>query len=85
MTEKEEKSIQIFKSRLVPESKVLSEEETQKVLEKYNISKKQLPRMLSSDAMAKHLEAKSGDVIEITRDSKTAGLSKFYRLVVGGV
>ena len=79
----EEENIPIFKSRLVPECKVLSEEETKALLEKYNITKQQLPRMLGSDPVAKALQATSGDVVEIVRKGKTAGLSNFYRLVVG--
>ena len=80
----EEKPIDIFKSRLVPNSKILSEEETKKLLEQYNISKQQLPRILLGDPVSKMLKAKIGDVIEFTRTSRTAGLSKFYRVVMGG-
>jgi len=79
----DEIQINIFKSRLVPECRILSEDETIAFLEKFNISKQQLPRIHASDPVAKALEANSGDVMKITRKSKTAGLSNFYRLVVG--
>ena len=49
----------------------------------YNISKIQLPRILSNDPISKTLKAKSGDVIEFERKTRTAGLSKYYRVVVG--
>ena len=82
--EKEEKPIPIFKSSLVPKSRVLKPEEETKLLEKYNISKPQLPRILANDPVVKALDAKKGNIIEFSRDSKTAGYSKFYRLVAGG-
>ncbi len=81
----EEKPIDIFKSRLVPDCKIMSPEEEKKLLEKYNITKQQLPRIRLTDPVAKALDAKLGNIIEFTRTSKTAGLSKFYRVVVGGI
>ncbi len=82
---KEEKPIDIFKSKLVPECRVLSEDEQREFMEKYNISKRQLPLILPSDPVVKALEAKVGDIIEFTRKNKIAGLSKYYRVVVGGI
>lgn len=81
----EEKAIDLFKSNLVPVSKILSEEDAKELLEKYNVSKQQLPRILAIDPVCKALNVKSGDIIEFTRKSKTAGLSKYYRVVVGGL
>jgi len=80
----EEKEINIFKNRLVPKCRILKDEEVNELLKKYNISKQQLPRILVSDPMAKAMDAKIGDVLEIERVSKTAGLSKFYRVVSVG-
>ena len=82
--EKEKPLYNIFKNKLVPQAKILSEEETTKILEKYNITKIQLPRILLTDALTKEIEAKAGDVIEFERKTRTAGLSKYYRIVVGG-
>lgn len=82
--EPEEITIDIFKSKYVPKSRILNEEETKALLEKYNITKQQLPRILAADPVAKALKAKSGDVIEFERTNKSAGLSKYYRVVVGG-
>ena len=81
----EESTIDIFKSKLVPVSKILSEKDAKELLEKYNVSKQQLPRIQMADPVCKSLNAKFGDIIEFTRKSKTAGLAKFYRLVVGGI
>jgi DNA-directed RNA polymerase I, II, and III subunit RPABC1 len=80
----EEAKIDIFKSRLVPKSKILNEEEKKALLEKYNISFSQLPKILHSDSVSKALNVKAGDVIEFERKTKLGGQSKYYRIVVGG-
>ena len=67
---------------LVPEHRILSEEEKKALLDKYKISLNQLPMILSSDPMVKQIGAKVGDVIEIKRKSPTAGEALYYRLVV---
>lgn len=77
-----EREINILKSELVPEHAVLSEDEKQKLLEQYNITVKQLPKIFSSDPVVKTLKAKIGDVLKIIRKSVTAGTSVYYRVVV---
>ncbi len=72
----------VLKHRFVPEHVVLSEEEKKKLLEKYNISEKQLPKILAKDPVVKALGAKPGDVIKIIRSSPVAGKVVYYRLVV---
>jgi len=67
---------------LVPKHEVMSEEEVKDLLEKLNITKEQLPKILESDPMVKLIGAKVGDVIKITRKSHTAGETIYYRLVV---
>lgn len=67
---------------LVPKHIKLKPEEAEKVLEEFNISIKQLPNILSKDAVVKLLGAKPGDVIKIIRKSPTAGEFTFYRVVV---
>jgi len=69
---------------LAPEHIKLTKEEKDKVLAKYNISIKQLPRILESDPAIKNLEAKQGEVIMIKRNSQTAKESIFYRVVING-
>jgi len=80
----EEAKIDIFKSKFVPKSRILNDEEKKALLEKYNISLVQLPKVLHSDSVSKELKAKAGDIIEFERKTKTAGKSKYYRIVVGG-
>jgi DNA-directed RNA polymerase subunit H len=72
----------ISKHALVPEHEILSEEELNALLEKYNITKGQMPKIFISDPVVKKIKANLGDVVKITRSSKTAGVSVFYRVVV---
>jgi len=60
----------------------MKEEEVKKLLERYGITKKQLPKILTTDPVVKALGAKVGDVIEIERKSPVAGVTKYYRVVV---
>ena len=69
---------------LVPEYKKLTPEEKEKVLEEYNISVKELPKILKADPSVAHLDVDAGDVIEISRKSPTAGEAKYYRVVIRG-
>ncbi len=69
---------------LVPEHKKLSEENKNKLLEKMNLSLRQLPQILQVDPAIQHLEAEPGDVIQIIRKSETVGESVYYRVVVHG-
>lgn len=78
---KKKTNINVLEHHLVPKMKVLGENEKSKVLKKYGISEKELPRMLSDDAAAQVLGAKAGDVVEIKREDPT-GASSYYRLVV---
>ncbi len=80
--EEVEEGIDIFIHELVPKHRVLSEEEKEEVLKRYNAKLMDLPRILVSDPVVRRLGAKPGDVIEIIRKSPTAGESKYYRVVV---
>lgn len=78
----EKETIDIFKHKYVPKYAVLKEEEIQELLMKYNISSKQLPKMLSNDPVAKLLGAKPGNILKIVRKSPTTGDSITYRVIV---
>ena len=67
---------------LVPKHEKLNEEDSKKILERYNISKLQLPKISKKDSAIKELEINPGNIIKITRNSATAGKSVFYRLVI---
>lgn len=74
----------ITRHTLVPKHELLSEKEKEELLKKYGVTLKQLPRILLSDPAIRHLNAKVGDVIKITRKSPTAGTSIYYRVVKKG-
>ena len=74
--------IEITKHESVPQHVRLTEEQTEDFLKKFNISKKQLPRILKEDPVVEKLDAKKGDVIKIFRKSPTIGKSEFYRVVI---
>ena len=68
---------------LVPKhEKIINEKEKKELLEKYQITVKELPKIMKKDPMVKELGAKPGDVIRIIRKSETAGEAIFYRCVV---
>ncbi|MBI4155495.1 DNA-directed RNA polymerase subunit H [Candidatus Woesearchaeota archaeon] len=66
----------------VPKHVLLSEEEVKVLLEKYNISKKQLPSIIVNDPALRKLNPKIGDVVKIIRKSPTAAQGVYYRVVV---
>lgn len=71
--------LDIAKHVLIPKHSKLSEKEKKDLFEKYNISTKELPKIMSDDPAIAHLDAKPGDIIKIIRDSPTMGKSVFYR------
>lgn len=76
------KKLKVDKHILIPKHIKLNEKEKQKLLEQYNISPKELPRIPKTDAAIASLNAKPGDVIKIIRKSPTADEAVFYRVVV---
>ncbi|MGB9703197.1 MAG: DNA-directed RNA polymerase subunit RpoH/Rpb5 C-terminal domain-containing protein [Candidatus Micrarchaeia archaeon] len=67
---------------LVPKFRILKSEEVDKLLKKYKITKKQLPKILKTDAMLKGYNVKIGDVIEIEREEENGIKYFYYRVVV---
>ena len=71
----------ILKHTLVPEHRVLSKEETDKVKNIHNIiDDSSFPTISRFDPVAQVLGIRPGQVCEINRPSKTAITSKFYRI-----
>ncbi len=66
---------------LVPKHTKLGEKTSKELLQKYNVSKDQLPKISSKDPAVLHLAVKAGDIIKIERNSPTAGKSDYYRVV----
>jgi DNA-directed RNA polymerases I, II, and III subunit RPABC1 len=72
----------VSKFKLVPKHTKLSESDKKKLLEKFTISSKQLPKILIEDVAIQALKPKVGDVIKIERVSVTSGISYYYRVVI---
>lgn len=78
----EEEVIEQIVHEYIPEHELLSPEEVEKVLAKYGIGLHQLPKILSKDPAIAAMKLERGDAIKITRNSKTAGVSIYYRVVI---
>ena len=76
------KKFKLDKHVLIPKHAKVSETEKKKVLEKYNISLAELPKIPRTDAAIASLDVKAGDMIKIVRSSATSNESIFYRVVV---
>lgn len=73
------KHVLVPKHRLIPSN----DDSIPIIFQKLGIkSRSQLPVILKSDPMAKFLNAKTGDLVEITRYSPTSGEHTFYRICV---
>lgn len=68
--------------KMVPNHEIVDEDEVKKLLSQYSIEKEQLPKIRVSDPAAAAIQARVGEVVKITRDSKTAGKTFFYRMVI---
>jgi DNA-directed RNA polymerase subunit H (RpoH/RPB5) len=75
------KKFDVTKHELVPKHVVISEKEKKEITEKYRISIQNFPRIMATDPAISHLKVKEGDIIKISRLSKTAGDAVFYRRV----
>ena len=67
---------------MVPDHKIMNEEEVKSLFSVYKITSEQLPKIYHDDPAVKEIEAKVGDVIRIIRISHTAGRAESYRLVI---
>lgn len=75
--------INITKHELVPKHRVLDQSEKDAILEKYNLSSlNKIPIILKTDPVAKFYGITTGDVVEITRPSETAGEYISYRYCI---
>ncbi len=67
---------------LVPKHELISQEEKKELLNLYKIKEINLPKMLSSDTIARYFGASKGSVFKITRTSETGGEYIYYRIVI---
>jgi DNA-directed RNA polymerase subunit H len=80
----EKKTVKITNHIYQPKHEILSKDEAQEILKKYNSKPSQLPYVMISDKALEDLDVRPGDIIKITRKSQTAGESVYYRYVVEG-
>ncbi len=80
MTKK--KGFDVTEHKLVPEHTILSDEESQELLNKYDIEAHQLPKISSKDPVAKAIGAETGQIVKINRESPTKGKAVVYRFVI---
>jgi DNA-directed RNA polymerase subunit H len=73
--------VDVSNHELVPDHTVIDEEEVEAVLAEYGIERTDLPKIRRKDPALPD-EAEVGDVIEITRESRTTDTATVYRLVI---
>ena len=75
--------VNITEHELVPEHVKMTSEETQEVLERYNIKKSQLPRIPHDDIVARYYGLRRGDAVRIIHCPETTVSGYImYRIVV---
>jgi DNA-directed RNA polymerase subunit H len=73
---------------MVPEHWLIPVKEEEKILKLLGVAKGQLPKIRKSDPVIKTLEKVEGEIvpgriIQIVRKSRTRGIAKIYRTVIG--
>ena len=75
------KKFNVAEHELVPKHEKISEKEKKELFAQYNLSEKDLPKILVDDPAIQSLKVKEGDIIKISRKSETAGEAVFFRRV----
>lgn len=78
----DELKINIVDHILVSKHTVLTQEEAREVLENYNAKKGDMPRIFSTDPIARHYNMKPSNICKIERPSVMTCVTPYYRIVV---
>ena len=74
--------VDVSQHELVPEHTLIDDpSEVEAVLDEYNVSKTNLPKIRKNDPALPD-GAEAGDVVKIERDSRTTDRAVVYRLVI---
>jgi DNA-directed RNA polymerase subunit H len=74
--------LNVLEHVMVPDHKIMGEDEVLELLARYNITTEQLPKIYHDDPVVKEIGANADDVIQIVRTSHTAGRAEAFRLVI---
>ncbi|XP_010554476.1 PREDICTED: DNA-directed RNA polymerase V subunit 5C [Tarenaya hassleriana] len=74
--------VNISKHVMQPKHEVLSEEEKARLLKKYGLEDKMLPRMLESDSFVKYYGLEKGQVVKFMYKAEPVGSFVTYRCIV---
>jgi DNA-directed RNA polymerase I, II, and III subunit RPABC1 len=74
--------IDITEHVYVPKHILISESEKKELLKKYKIKADKIPKIHTSDPVARYYGAKKGQVFKIIRSSETSVETLFYRIVI---
>lgn len=80
----EELMINLIDHEIVPKHELLSKEELKDFYKKFNVKKKNMPKLNINDPVARYYNMKKNDIVRITRPSQTSGKVISYRLVREG-
>ena len=79
-----EMMINLIDNILAPRYEILDHEtdEFKNFCEIYQCKKRNIPKLFSTDPMARYYNLKKGDIVRVVQPSETTGYTAFYRIVV---
>jgi DNA-directed RNA polymerase subunit H (RpoH/RPB5) len=80
----DELMINVIDHEIVPLHIPLTEVEAAEVLTAYNVTKKEMPKIFSTDPISRYYGMQPGQIFKIIRPSNRSGLCPTYRLVIKG-
>jgi len=78
----EKQPLDILHHKLIPIHVIISEDEKKELLEKFNITPEQLPKITHTDPVSLAIGAKPGQIVKIIRKSHTAQEAVAYRFII---